>query len=77
MTKSNLLELKPLTAKQQLIYEYIKKHISELGYSPTSNDIKEEFGFQSANGAYEHLNWIEKKGYIKRTPYVARSIVVL
>ena len=69
--------LKPLTTKQALILKYIVSYIDEWSYAPTSKDIQKAFGFQSANGAYEHLNWIEKKGYIKRTPGIARSIVVL
>jgi len=70
-------ELKPLTDKQQMILDYVVSYIGDNGYSPTSKDIQLAFGFQSVNGAYEHINWIEKKGYIKRTPNVARSIVVL
>lgn len=69
--------LKPLTEKQNSIFEYIKKHINDLGYSPTSKEIQKHFDFNSGNAAYEHLKWIEKKGYIKRTPKIARSIVVL
>lgn len=69
--------MKALTMKQEAILDYIKVFISEMGYSPTSKDIQHHFKFNSANAAYEHLNWIEKKGYIKRTPNVARSIVVL
>ena len=69
--------MRALTEKQRSILDYIVDYISDNGYSPTSKDIKEHFGFKSVNGAYDHLSWIEKKGYIKRTPNVARSIVVL
>jgi len=64
MTESQ--ELKPLTKTQNLIFEFIKWFIDE-----------NSFAFKSVNAAFEHLKWIEKKGYIKRTPNVARSIVVL
>lgn len=70
-------KLKPLTMKQSVILNFIIKFISDNGYSPTSEDIKNHFQFNSANAAFEHLKWIEKKGYIKRTPNIARSIVVL
>lgn len=75
MTESQ--ELKPLTKTQNLIFEFIKGFIDENSYSPTSKDIQKRFDFKSVNAAFEHLKWIEKKGYIKRTPNVARSIVVL
>ena len=70
-------ELKALTKTQALIVEFIKVFILDNSYSPTSKDIQKHFGFKSANAAFEHLKWIEKKGYIKRTPNIARSIVVL
>lgn len=72
-----MTEQKKLTEKQRTILDYIKVFISEMGYPPTSKDIQIHFKFNSANAAFEHLKWIEKKGYIKRTPNVARSIVVL
>lgn len=69
--------MKPLTDAQQKILDFIKDFIEDNSYSPTSKEIKEHFKFNSINAAYEHLGWIEKKGYIKRTPKIARSIVVL
>ena len=72
-----MTEQKKLTDKQGAILDYIKDFISEMGYPPTSKDIQLHFKFNSPNAAFEHLKWIEKKKYIKRTPNVARSIVVL
>ena len=69
--------LKPLTDTQQKILSFICDFIEENSYSPTSKEIMTHCNFNSPNAAYEHLKWIEKKGYIKRTPKIARSIVVL
>ena len=69
--------MKKLTDKQSAILTYIKDYIVSNGYSPIAKDIQSQFGYASQNAALEHLNAIEKKGYIKRTPKIARSIVVL
>ena len=69
--------MKQLTEKQLAIFNYIKEFIAENGYSPIAKEIQEEFGYASQNAAIEHLLLIEKKRYIRRTPKIARSIVVL
>ena len=69
--------MKKLTDKQLAILTYIKGFITNNGYSPIPKEIQSQFGYASQNAAIEHLNAIEKKGYIKRTPKIARSIVVL
>lgn len=69
--------MKKLTDKQAAILTYIKGYIVSYGYSPIAKDIQSKFGYASQNAALEHLNAIEKKGYIRRTPKIARSIVVL
>ena len=69
--------MKKLTDKQAAIFIYIKGFIESNGYSPVAKEIRDQFGYASENAATEHLNAIERKGYIKRTPKIARSIVVL
>lgn len=69
--------MKKLTDKQTAILDYIKGFIADNGYSPIAKEIQSRFGYASQNAAIEHINAIEKKGYIKRTPKIARSIVVL
>ena len=69
--------MKELTLKQEAILTYVKSFIADNGYAPIPKEVKVFFGYASENAAIEHLNAIEKKGYIKRTPKIARSIVVL
>lgn len=69
--------MKQLTEKQDAIFIYIKGFIEANGYSPVAKEIQNQFGYASENAACEHLNAIERKGFIKRTPKIARSIVVL
>ena len=56
----------PLTAKQQAIYNFIRKHIESKGFPPAIRDICDAFGISSPNGVMCHLKALEKKGYIDR-----------
>lgn len=69
--------MKELTVKQELVFSAIKEFIDKNNFPPTCNELKNILGYSSANSITEHLLFIEKKGYIKRTPAIARSIVVL
>ena len=67
---------KTLTKKQDQIFEFIRKHVQDTGYPPTVREIGADFGI-SEKGAYDHLNAIEKKGYIRRIPKKPRAIEIL
>ena len=67
---------KPLTKKQDRIFEFIRKHVQDTGYPPTVREIGTNFRI-SEKGAYDHLNAIEKKGYIRRVPKKPRAIEIL
>lgn len=67
---------KALTKKQDRIFEFIRKHVQDTGYPPTVREIGTSFRI-SEKGAYDHLNAIEKKGYIRRVPKKPRAIEIL
>jgi repressor LexA len=69
-----MTELRPLTARQQQIFDLIKEKISETGMPPTRAEIATFFGFKSANAAEEHLKALAKKGYIEMLPGTSRGI---
>ncbi|MCW8864253.1 MAG: transcriptional repressor LexA [Colwellia sp.] len=71
---SAINELKPLTNRQQQIFDLIKEAISDTGMPPTRAEIAEFFGFKSANAAEEHLKALAKKGYIEMLPGTSRGI---
>ncbi len=56
----------PLTAKQEKIYNYIRKHIETKGFPPAIRDICDAFRISSPNGVMCHLKALQKKGYINR-----------
>lgn len=69
-----MTELKPLTPRQQQVFDLIKDNISETGMPPTRAEIATFFGFKSANAAEEHLKALAKKGYIEMLPGTSRGI---
>ena len=66
--------MKPLTNRQQQIYDFIKERISDIGMPPTRAEIALFFGFKSANAAEEHLKALAKKGYIEMLAGTSRGI---
>ncbi len=65
---------KKLTARQQEIYDFIAQVIRNNGYPPTIREIMVAFGIASTNGVRTTLTALEKKGYIRRTAMLSRSI---
>jgi repressor LexA len=66
--------MRPLTPRQQQIFDFIREKISDTGMPPTRAEIAEFFGFKSANAAEEHLKALAKKGYIEMLPGTSRGI---
>lgn len=66
--------MRPLTNRQQQIFDLIKEKISETGMPPTRAEIASFFGFKSANAAEEHLKALAKKGFIEMLPGTSRGI---
>ena len=64
-----------LTQRQQAVYFYLKRYIEEKGLSPTYDEIRQHFGFQSYQSVQKHLAQLERKGYI-RIPERNRSRMI-
>jgi len=67
---------KPLTERQDQIFNYIQERIKQDGYPPTIREIGGQFGF-SEKAAHDHLNALQRKKYIKRAPGKPRTIAIL
>ena len=65
---------KPLTARQQEIYDFIVAEVIQRGIPPTIREIADKFGMNSSNGAREALNVLARKGYIHRRDRLSRGI---
>ncbi|MDO4430495.1 MAG: transcriptional repressor LexA [Lonepinella koalarum] len=66
-----------LTARQQEVYECIKRHIDTTGVPPTRAEISKELGFKSPNAAEEHLRALARKGAIEMSAGMSRGIRLL
>lgn len=68
--------MKPLTTRQQQIFDFLEQHIASEGSPPTYEEIGSAFGFLPA-AARDHLRLLELKGVIALQPGKARGIRVL
>lgn len=66
-----------ITPRQEEVLNFIREFLKEKRYSPSTREIQCHFGFQSQTAAVNHLKALERKGIIRTTPGIARSIVVL
>lgn len=65
-----------LTPKQTQVLSAIQLLSSELGHSPTLEEIREHLGYGATSSVQVHLDALEKKGYINRAAYGHRNIRV-
>lgn len=72
----NPFDLKPLTKRQQEIFDYILECMSANGAPPTRVEIAHHFGFRSANAAEDHLKALDKKGHIELRSGTSRGIFI-
>ncbi|NND83414.1 MAG: transcriptional repressor LexA [Gammaproteobacteria bacterium] len=68
--------LKPLTKRQQEIFDFILDCMAANGAPPTRVEIADHFGFRSPNAAEDHLKALAKKGHIELRSGTSRGIYV-
>lgn len=66
-----------LTPRQLQTLQEVEAFLSTYNYPPTRAELAEAMGMASPNGAQEHLDALDQKGYIKLTPKKARGIRLL
>ena len=64
-----------LTARQQEVLDFIKANMAV--FSPTVRQIAQAIGAKSPHSATGHLDALERKGFIRRTPGRPRNIEVI
>jgi len=65
---------KDLTSIQKDILNFLIEQIKGKGIPPTLADIAKHFGYRNRATVQQHLGAIEKKGFIKKSPRLSRSI---
>ena len=68
--------MEELTAKQRLVFEYLRRVISAKGYAPTVREIGAALGMSSSCTVQKHLESLEEKGFVRRDRY-KRSLEIL
>lgn len=63
-----------LTDRQRAVLTYITDYIDVRHKPPTVREIQANFGFRSPSTVTAHLNALERKGKILRTPGESRNI---
>ncbi|PKP59848.1 repressor LexA [Candidatus Atribacteria bacterium HGW-Atribacteria-1] len=66
-----------LTERQGEILRFIILNKEKFGYPPSIPEIQKKFSFKSPNAVQDHLEALERKGYISRRAHKARGIEVL
>ena len=67
----------PLTHKQQMTLEIIRRHLRIRGVPPSRPEIARELGLRHQGGVDAHLNALAKKGFVKVFPNVERGLKLL
>lgn len=74
---ARFVRMKPeLTDRQAQILAYVKQYIGKFGYAPSMRAIGDRFDI-AVNAVAGHLKCLERAGRIKRTPGLARAMVVV
>ena len=66
-----------LTTRQREILDYLKQMLREKAYPPTVREIGLAIGLSSSSTVQNHLNTLERKGYIHRDPAKSRAIELI
>ncbi len=69
--------MRGITDRQRKVLEGIHHIAREKGYPPTVREIGERLGLRSSCTVQRHLEALERKGFIKRSPTKARSIEIV
>ena len=69
--------MKQLTFRQQEVLDHIRDHISGNGYPPTLREIAGHFNLSGPRAAVKHLEALQRKGHIRRSPGSSRGIEIL
>jgi repressor LexA len=66
-----------LTKKQHELLQFISRHLSQHGVSPSFDEMKEALGLRSKSGIHRLITGLEERGFIRRLPHRARALEVI
>lgn len=65
-----------LTKRQKQVFDFLVSYSDKNGFAPTIEEICKYLHLSSVATVHEHLEQLEKRGYIKRNPGHARAIEI-
>ena len=66
--------LSPLTFKQKRVLDNIRLYLQARGEPPTLDELRKNLGFKSLRTVAQHLEALERKGYLVRRRHAWRNI---
>lgn len=69
--------MEKLKPKEQKIYDYIVKSVSENGYAPSVRDICRDLGYKSTSTVHMYLNRLDLLGYISKEDGKSRAVKLI
>jgi len=69
-----IMNQKPLSPRQKLIFDFIVSELQQRGYAPTVREIVRHVGDKSPTSVHRHLKTLESRGYLYRDANKSRSI---
>jgi len=66
-----------LTKKQRQILDFVESFVQDNGYSPSYEEIAENFEYSSLATVHEHLTNLESKGFLRKNYNKSRSLEVV
>lgn len=67
----------PLTPKRRAIYDYLVTFSKTRGHMPSQQEIAHHFGYRSLASVHEHLEHLERRGWITRSYNTSRGITLV
>jgi repressor LexA len=72
-----MIKKETLSAKQERVFNFLKRHVHDFGYPPTVREIAASLGMAGPHGAKKILDILERKGYIRKTARGSRAIDIV
>jgi repressor LexA len=66
-----------LTKRQKEILDFVKDFSASRGYAPSYREIAEHFGLSSVGTVAEHVQTLQTKGLLDKSPHEARSLTLV
>jgi len=66
--------MRELTARQELVMDFIVEHFRGKGYYPTIREICIQLGFSGTNSGSDHIKALVRRGWLQKDKGISRGI---